>query len=82
MNIFLRYLTAVVELPPDGTLQTQDLAFFREIADAKLQSYFYSKSLVRTDSVRSNKHRSRNRRSRPNIIRYLHKCEFVNITQM
>ncbi|XP_054713433.1 cell adhesion molecule Dscam2-like [Uloborus diversus] len=60
---------AVVELPPDRTLQTHDLALIREIAEAKVQSYLYTKSPRRTEASRSNKHRQRSRRVRRNIIR-------------
>ncbi|XP_035210442.1 uncharacterized protein LOC118184821 [Stegodyphus dumicola] len=67
--ISLLIFTAVVELPPDGTLQTHDLALIREIAEAKVQSYLYTKPSRRTNSSRSNKHRHRSRRIRRNVIR-------------
>ncbi|CAL1270596.1 unnamed protein product [Larinioides sclopetarius] len=60
---------AVVELPPDGTLQTHDLALIREIAEAKVQSYLYSKSPRRSNYSRSSKHHHRSRRIRRNVIR-------------
>ncbi|XP_055948841.1 cell adhesion molecule Dscam2-like isoform X4 [Argiope bruennichi] len=60
---------AVVELPPDGTLQTHDLALIREIAEAKVQSYLYSKSPRRSNYNRSSKHHHRSRRIRRNVIR-------------
>ncbi|KAG8199382.1 hypothetical protein JTE90_000252 [Oedothorax gibbosus] len=62
---------AVVELPPDGTLQTHDLALIREIAEAKVQSYLYSKPQRRSSSCnRSSKHRQRSRRVRSKVIRH------------
>ncbi|GFQ68631.1 uncharacterized protein TNCT_635981 [Trichonephila clavata] len=60
---------AVVELPPDGTLQTHDLALIREIAEAKVQSYLYSKTPRRSNCSRSSKHHPRSRRIRRNVIR-------------